>query len=102
MITAVEQVTQTKRSTVSSAAGSYAFTNLLPGVWQLTATAGNFQTLKQNVVVTVGATSTADLHMTVGTETTVVEVRKRLYRSIRQPKRSTRRSRVISSGSSRT
>ncbi|HLH44299.1 MAG TPA: carboxypeptidase regulatory-like domain-containing protein [Bryobacteraceae bacterium] len=73
-ITASESVTHAKRQTISSSAGSYVLSNLLPGTWELTVTANGFQTLKQNVVVTVGARVAADLHLMIGTATTVVEV----------------------------
>src|SRR5437879_5417101 len=53
-VTATEPSTKTTR-TVTTTNGIYAFPNLLSGRYEVTATAPNFQTLKQFVTVTVGS-----------------------------------------------
>jgi len=73
-ITVTDPVTKAARTATSSAAGSYVIPSLLPGTYEVSATAPGFQTTKQNVTVTVGARVGLDLHLTIGTTSTVVEV----------------------------
>src|SRR2546428_3982641 len=72
-VTATDLATRNVR-TVMTKDGIYAFPNLLPGRYDLQATAPNFQTTKQTVMVTVGAKIGLDFHLTVGPTTQVVEV----------------------------
>jgi outer membrane receptor protein involved in Fe transport len=72
-VTATEPSTKTTR-TVTTTNGIYAFPNLLPGRYELTATAPNFQTLKQAVAVTIGSKIGLDFRLMVGTQTQIVEV----------------------------
>ncbi|MCU1339508.1 MAG: TonB-dependent receptor [Bryobacterales bacterium] len=73
-ITATEATTNTSRSTTSTNNGTYVISNLLPGVYDLTATAPGFQTVKERVVVPVGGTIGVDIKLTLGQTSTVVEV----------------------------
>jgi hypothetical protein len=72
-VTATEPSTKATR-TVTTSNGIYAFPSLLPGRYELTATAPNFQTLKQAVTVTIGSKIGLDFRLMVGTQTQVVEV----------------------------
>src|SRR3989442_1227533 len=54
------------RQTVTGTAGAYVFTNLLPGNYQLTATASGFNTTSQPADVAVGGRVGVDFHLTVG------------------------------------
>ena len=58
--------------------GIYLFSNLLPGRYELTVAAPNFQTVKQTVTVTVGSKVGLDFRLPVGTVSEVVEVQERL------------------------
>ncbi|HXJ41077.1 MAG TPA: carboxypeptidase regulatory-like domain-containing protein, partial [Bryobacteraceae bacterium] len=72
-VTAVDTSTQAKR-TVTPTSGNYVFANLQPGVYDVTAAAPGFQTLKQTVTVAVGSKVGVDSHLTVGATTTILEV----------------------------
>ncbi|HLK47732.1 MAG TPA: carboxypeptidase regulatory-like domain-containing protein [Bryobacteraceae bacterium] len=54
--------------------GTYVFANLLAGRYEITATASGFQTVKQVVTLAVGTKLGLDLHLAVGTQSTVVQV----------------------------
>ena len=54
--------------------GSYVFANMQSGRFEVTGTAQGFQTVKQVVEITVGAKVHLDLHLAVGTQSTIVEV----------------------------
>ena len=63
------------KSADTDAKGFYHFTNLPPGVYTITAEAKGFQKLKQEgLVIEVGHVPTVDLSLSVGSETSVVEV----------------------------
>ena len=53
---------------------TYVFPNLQPGRYEVTATAGGFSTQKQVVTVGVGSKIGLDLHLSVGTQATVIQV----------------------------
>jgi hypothetical protein len=72
-VTAVDVATQAKR-TATPTSGTYVFANLLPGTYEVTATAPGFNALKQTVTVNVGSKVGIDSHLTVGSTSTVVEV----------------------------
>src|SRR3954454_11849748 len=73
-VTATDPVTKTARNATSSGAGTYVIPNLLPGTYEVSATAPGFQTTKQNATVTVGSRVVLDFHLTLGNPSTVVEV----------------------------
>src|SRR5579864_78178 len=73
-ITVTDPVTKAVRTTTSSGAGTYFIPSLLPGTYEVSATAQGFQTTKQNVTVNVGSRVGLDLHLTIGSTSTVVEV----------------------------
>ena len=79
-ITAVEPATKVTRTLKTGAAGLYVFPNLLPGRYEVSATANGFQTTKQTVTVTVGAQVGLDFHLQVGTQTQIVEVQEQITR----------------------
>ena len=59
----------------SDAKGNYRFTNLPPGAYVITVEAQGFDTLKQSgLVIEVGHAPTVDLKLSVGSETTTVDV----------------------------
>src|SRR6266852_8626805 len=60
--------------TVTTSNGIYVFPSLLPGRYEVTAAAPSFQTVKQTVTVTIGSKIGLDFHLTVGTQTQIVEV----------------------------
>ena len=62
------------REMTTSASGTYTATDLLPGEYQVGATAPGFVQVQQRVTVTVGAKLALDMHLTVGQASTVVEV----------------------------
>jgi outer membrane receptor protein involved in Fe transport len=72
-VTATDLATSTAR-TVMTTNGIYAFPNLLPGRYEVQASAPNFQTTKEVVTVTVGSKIGLNFHLTVGTITQIVEV----------------------------
>ncbi|HLK51219.1 MAG TPA: TonB-dependent receptor [Bryobacteraceae bacterium] len=59
---------------VKSPDGTYVVPNLLAGRYEITASAEGFQTVKQTVTLAVGAKVGLDLHLAVGTQSTVVQV----------------------------
>lgn len=73
-VTAVHSATHITRTATSSASGTYVLPNLLPGTYEMTATAPGFQTVKQNVIVRVGIRAGVDIHMEVGEVATIIEV----------------------------
>ena len=64
----------TTRTTVGSDQGSYTITNIQPGNYEVSVTATGFNTLKQTIVLTVGAKIAVDAKLSVGTTSTTVEV----------------------------
>ncbi len=67
--------TQTSVNTVSSSAGTYTSTGLLPGRYSVTVTANGFsKTVKDQVNVEVSTQSTIDFTLTAGGSDTTVEV----------------------------
>lgn len=62
------------RVTTSNADGVYAVTNLIPGDFEIIATADGFTTYKSRVTITVGSKVGMDVKLEVGKSTTVVEV----------------------------
>jgi hypothetical protein len=63
------------KEVVTDASGYYRFANLPPGTYELKATAEGFDTLKrEKVSLEAGHLPTVDLHLTLGTVNTVVEV----------------------------
>jgi hypothetical protein len=67
--------TGAKQTQITSSTGAYRFALLNPGNYSVSATAPGFQSTQQNVTVSVGQASTANLKLNVAsTETTVVEV----------------------------
>ena len=76
-ITATDPATRTTRTTTTSPSGTYVISNLLPGTYVLAATTSRFQTVKQNVIVTLGARTGVDLHLLLGNVETVIEIAER-------------------------
>src|SRR5690349_9239845 len=74
-IEAVNEATNVKATTTSNVSGEYRFSNLLPGTYDVTATAKGFatKTLK-GFVVELNKANNARLVMDVGTTETTVEV----------------------------
>jgi hypothetical protein len=72
-VTATDLATKNTRTVITND-GIYAFPNLLPGRYEVQATAPNFQTTKQTITLTVGAKLGVDFHLTVGSTTETVEV----------------------------
>ncbi len=66
--------TGTERESTTDERGSYAFTNLLPGVWELSVEASGFAKWTRRVQVTVGSKITVEPQLSVGAAVTVVEV----------------------------
>jgi hypothetical protein len=67
--------TGAKQTQVTTSTGAYRFALLNPGNYSVSATAPGFQATQQNVTVSVGQASTANLKLNVAsTDTTVVEV----------------------------
>jgi Carboxypeptidase regulatory-like domain/TonB dependent receptor len=66
--------TGAERSTKTSALGQYNIPGLTPGSYDLTITRSGFASFKGHVEVTVGSTSTLDASLTIGNESTTVEV----------------------------
>ncbi|MGA2135645.1 MAG: carboxypeptidase regulatory-like domain-containing protein [Bryobacteraceae bacterium] len=62
------------RTSTSSATGTYLVTDLLPGSYEVGATAPGFVQIQQRIVLTVGSKISVDLHLDVGKASTVVEV----------------------------
>src|SRR5580700_2940384 len=51
------------RTVTTSENGSYMVTNLLPGEYEVAATASGFSLVHQKVTLTVGAKATVDIHL---------------------------------------
>jgi outer membrane receptor protein involved in Fe transport len=66
--------TGTERTGTTSDAGTFTFPNLQPDVYEVSATAPGFNTLRQQTTVTVGTKVGLDLKLEVGKAETVVEV----------------------------
>jgi hypothetical protein len=66
--------TGAERKVVSANDGVYTIPGLLPGVYELRFTSGNFEPYKQRVEVTVGGKSTLDATLGVSAMSTTVEV----------------------------
>ncbi|MGC2636634.1 MAG: carboxypeptidase regulatory-like domain-containing protein [Acidobacteriaceae bacterium] len=74
-VTAQNQATGVKQSTVSTGAGLYSFPSLTPGTYKVTATEKGFQTLVQDhVLVTVDQTTSANMTLRLGNVSEVVTV----------------------------
>lgn len=73
-VTAKGVGTGTARTATASESGAYIITNLLPGDYEVSATATGFAETQERVALTVGAKATVDLHLQVGKASTVVEV----------------------------
>jgi outer membrane receptor protein involved in Fe transport len=73
-ITVRSSATGAERAETSDASGTFTFTNLQPGDYDVTVAAAGFTTLKQHTTVTVGAKIGMDLKLEVGKSETVVEV----------------------------
>jgi outer membrane receptor protein involved in Fe transport len=72
-VTATDLATGNARS-VTTSDGIYAFPNLLPGRYDVQATAPSFKTTKETVTVTVGSKIGLNFHLEVGATTETVEV----------------------------
>jgi hypothetical protein len=74
-VSATEQATGTKLSTVSTAAGIYTFVSLTPGKYQVTVGAKGFETaVQKNIDVTLDQVSTVNITLTLGNVNEVVTV----------------------------
>ncbi|MFB3829057.1 MAG: carboxypeptidase regulatory-like domain-containing protein [Bryobacteraceae bacterium] len=73
-VTVKSLATGLSRETTTSAAGVYTVPNLLPGSYQVSASAPNFATARRTATVAVGARVGLDFQLEVGTEQTVVQV----------------------------
>lgn len=74
-VVAINTDTKVSRKEQASSSGAYRFTNLLPGHYQLKATAVGFSTLViSDVTINVGDAEEVDLEMPVGAVTEVVQV----------------------------
>jgi hypothetical protein len=74
-VTAQDQSTEVKLSTVSTAAGLYSFISLTPGKYSVTVGAKGFETVVQNnVLVTVDQVSTVNIVLKLGSVNEVVTV----------------------------
>ena len=73
-ITIKSLTTGAMRTTTASGNGDYTVSNLLPDRYEVSVAAPGFDSVKENVEVTVGAKATADFHLKIGTASTMVEV----------------------------
>ncbi len=73
-ITVRSSATGAERVETSDASGTFTFTNLQPGDYDVVVAAAGFTTLKQHTTVTVGGKVGMDLKLEVGKSETVVEV----------------------------
>ena len=74
-VTATNQATNVKSSTTTNASGEYRFSNLLAGLYTVSATASGFETTKiTNVQVVLNQTATQRIALKVGQVETTVEV----------------------------
>src|SRR5689334_8088170 len=71
-----DRTTDATRTTKSDNSGQYAFSQVAPGSYSVTVTAGGFaQTVVQAVTVEVGKTSTINVSLKLGKQNELVEVR---------------------------
>jgi len=73
-VTAKSTATGAERSAQTGNIGQYNVPGLTPGTYDVTITSGSFAPYKVRTEVTVGGVSTVDAQMTVGKESTTVEV----------------------------
>jgi outer membrane receptor protein involved in Fe transport len=74
-VTATQTATNASRETLSTSDGLYSFASLQPGAYQLTVEATGFKTAKRDgLTLNIGALSTLDISLEVGTPTEVITV----------------------------
>ena len=73
-VTAKSESTGAERVTSSGSSGQYNIPGLIPGFYQITITSGNFAAFQIRTEVTVGGATTVDAQLTVGSQSTTVEV----------------------------
>ncbi len=73
-ITIKSLTTGATRTSTSGGSGEYTVSNLLPDRYEVTVRSSGFETVRQEVQVTVGNKSTADFHLTIGTSSITVQV----------------------------
>jgi len=74
-VTITSKETGLRRETVTDGAGRYALVNVLPGFYELTASAAGFRTVtRENVTVTINAITRIDLRLELGAVTEQVTV----------------------------
>ncbi|MFN7993722.1 MAG: TonB-dependent receptor [Bryobacteraceae bacterium] len=73
-VTLKSVATGLSREVTTNPSGVYAFPNLPPGEYQISAVAGGFTTVKQQATLTVGGRLGLDFHLEVGRADTVVQV----------------------------
>ena len=73
-ITLLSTSTGLTRESASSSNGTFTFTNVLPGSFQVTVTSPGFNTLRLPVTVTPSAASNVDARLEVGQESTTIQV----------------------------
>jgi len=74
-ITITSKETGLKRETTTDGAGRYALVNVLPGAYELTASAPGFRTVtRENVTVTINAVTRVDLRLELGAVTEQITV----------------------------
>jgi hypothetical protein len=73
-VTVRSATTGAERTETTDAAGTFTFTNLQPGDYDVTIAAAGFSTLKRHTAVTVGGKVGLDIKLEVGKAETVVEV----------------------------
>ena len=66
--------TGTTRTVTTDSEGSFQFTNLQPGPYQLTASGQNFQEVKRTIEVTVGGRTTENIQLGVAAQEARVEI----------------------------
>jgi len=73
-VTAKNSATGAERTVQTGATGQYVVPGLIPGLYDITVTSGNFAAFKARAEVTVGGKLTVDAQLNVSGQTTVVEV----------------------------
>ncbi len=73
-VTITNTGTNSARTVKTTSAGAYAFTNLEPGTYKVSAASAGFETYEVTVVVNVGGRYTIDPKLPVGSSNTTVEV----------------------------
>lgn len=73
-VTARNTATSATRSATTGADGTYNIPGLQPGVYQVTVNATGFAAFTSQAEVTVGGTTTIDAQLSVGNQTTTIEV----------------------------